>query len=216
LSTQSVIVIGAGGHAKVLTDALRAADVPVRGFVDTDSRLHGTTVFGIPVLGTDDVVLKMDPRSVQLANGIGTTGDPTRRRDVYESFTARGFRFLSITHPSAVVAPDVVLDAGVQVMAGAVIQPGCRIGANAIVNTGACVDHDCVVGAHAHIAPGAILCGEVKVGEAAHVGAGATVIQRVQIGNGALVAAGTVVVANAEARARIAGVPGQPIKQLRP
>lgn len=209
MTLYSIIIVGAGGHGKVLAEALRASSVPVCGFVEADSNRHGGVVLAVPVLGGDDIVFHSSPDSVRLINGVGSTADPTRRRAVYEKFAARGFRFESVIHPTAVIAPDVMLGEGAQIMAGAIIQPGCSIGVDVIVNTGARIDHDCIVGDHAHIAPGAILCGNVEVGKGTHIGAGATIIQDTNIGTGALVAAGGVVVENIPAGGKAAGVPAR-------
>ena len=97
-------------------------------------------------------------------NGVGSARSTANRQDVYDRFTREGYCFATVIHPSAIVAPEVQIKDGVQIMAGAILQPGSRIGSNAIVNTGAIVDHDCIVGEHAHIAPGAVLSGGVHVG----------------------------------------------------
>lgn len=204
---QPVVVIGAGGHAKVVLGALLAAGISVEALVDADSGLMGRLVLGVPVIGGDEVLDGRDPAGLLLANGVGSTGNPGPRRRVFEHFKARGFSFATIVHPAAVIGPEVDLAEGAQVMAGAVIQPGCRIGANAVVNTGARLDHDCRIGDHAHVSPGAVLCGTVTVGETAHVGAGAVVVQNVAIGSGALIAAGAVVIRVVAAGVRVAGVP---------
>ena len=90
------------------------------------------------------------------------TPDNLRER-LYAAWRAKGYDFPALVHPSAWIAPGVILGDGVQVMAGVVIQPGCAIGENSIVNTRAGVDHDCSIGCDVHVAPGATLCGAVTV-----------------------------------------------------
>jgi UDP-perosamine 4-acetyltransferase len=205
--TEAFIVVGAGGHGRVVADLVRAAGFEIAGFVDADPALAGTAVGGVPVLGDDNYLGGVDPTRIVLANGIGSTGDATIRRRAFERLAAAGFAFPPLVHPRAVVAENVVLEPGAQIMAGAVVQTGSRIGTNAVVNTGAAVDHDCVVGAHGHISPGAVLCGGVETGEAAHVGAGAVVIQGRRIGAGAIVGAGAVVIGDVAAATKVVGVP---------
>lgn len=204
-----VIVLGAGGHAKVLIDVLRLSSTEILAVTDADARKHGSTVAGLRVVGGDDAVLQHDPAHVQLVNGVGSTDRPHMRRRLFDEFKRRGYVFQSVTHPSAMIAADAVLEEGAQVMAGAVIQPGSRIGMNAIVNTGACVDHDCAVGAHVHLAPGVVLSGHVRVGDGAHLGTGACVIQGVTIGENCVIGAGAVVLTDIPAGARAAGVPAR-------
>lgn len=208
-ATRPVIVLGAGGHAKVAIAALQAAGVEIVGAADSDAATHGKSILGVKVLGGDEAVMKRNKDEIALVNGVGSTQPSPRRRDVFERFKQAGYGFRAVMHPSAMVGPEVDIGEGAQIMAGAVIQPGCRIGTDAIVNTRASVDHDCVIGAHAHVAPGAVLGGGVRVGEGAHIGAGSTVIQNISVGAGALVSAGAAVVADVAAGGRVAGVPAR-------
>jgi len=205
-----LIILGAGGHAKVLIDALRGAEI--RGLTDPGSDRAGQQVLGVPWLGADDVLSSHPPDAVQLVNGLGTVRVAPRRRALFELCKAKGYRFATVVHASAVIASDVDLAEGTQVMAGAVVQAGSQIGENTIINTGAVVDHDCRVGRHVHIASGAVLSGYVDVGDRVHIGAGATVIQGIRIGAGCLIGAGAVVIRDVLAGATVVGVPAREIK----
>lgn len=190
-----LVMLGAGGHAKVLLSLLQAAGLPVMGVCDPvlfEQRIESWR--GINVLGGDEAFEALDPSSVGLVNGIGQTVGSPRRREVYEQLKAKGFQFPALVHPHAWVDPTVDLQDGVQVMAGAVVQADTVVGRNTIINTRASLDHDCRVGAHVHIAPGATLCGSVKVGDSAFIACGSTVIQGLTIGEDAVVGAGAVLV----------------------
>jgi len=203
-----IVVLGAGGHARVLIDALRGRAAVIQGIAEADRSKHGQTLLGIPIIG-DEEVLAFAQDSVRLVNGVGTVRVSLLRRQLHDSFRSKGYRFAAVVHASAIVAPDVVLAEGAQIMAGAVLQTGCRIGENAIINTRATVDHDCVIGKHVHVSPGATLCGNVTVGEGSHVGAGATVIQGIRIGRDSMVAAGAVVIRDIPDNVTVAGVPAK-------
>jgi UDP-perosamine 4-acetyltransferase len=207
--TTPVIVLGSGGHARVLLEALSAGGRPVLGVLTLDRALWGDRLLGVPVLGGDERLAEHPPATIDLVNGVGSTGDPAARIAAQERAAAAGYRFSAVVHPSAVVSPSATIDAGAQVLAGAVVQAGARIREGAILNTRASVDHDGDVGAFAHIAPGAVLCGDVKIGRGSHVGAGAVVIQSLAIGAGALVAAGSVVVEPVRPGARVKGNPAR-------
>ncbi len=204
-----LIIIGAGGHAKVLIGSLRSANAPVLGLTDADPVKRGTTVMGISVLGDDSLISEHRPGTVLLVNGIGSIDRPIKRAGVFEQFKRKGYTFATVVHPSAVVATDIVLPEGVQMMAGAVIQPSTSFGSNVIVNTRASVDHDCLIGDHVHIAPGATISGGVRIGAGTFIGAGATVVQGITIGCGCLVAAGAVVVTDIRDGASVRGVPAE-------
>lgn len=207
--TAALIVLGAGGHGRVVADALIASGRRVRGFIDADPHKRNLRVFDLPVLGGDDVLSSLSPEDVELANGIGSAGVMHVRQRVYAAAIDRGFRFATVVHPTAIVASSAMLAPGTQVLAGAVVQPFATVGENSIVNTGAIVEHDVQIGSHVHISPRVVLAGEVRVGDLVHIGVGATVIQQITIGIGAFVAAGAVVVANVPAAKRVMGVPAR-------
>lgn len=208
-----VVILGAGGHARVLIDALRLTSRSILGISDANSAKTGDTVMGIPVIGDDEAVLRYSPDEVELVNGIGSVASTFRRASIFAAFREKGYGFATVIHPSAVVAPDVALGAGVQVMAGAIIQTGARVSMNSIINTRASVDHDCVIGANVHLAPGVTLCGEVLVADNVHVGTGAVIIQGISVGRGSIVGAGSVVLRNVPEDVTIYGVPAREAKK---
>lgn len=213
-TSPSVIVIGAGGHARVVADALLCVGAGVLGFTDPDPSRWGLPHFGLPVLGGDDVLAGHDPATVRLANGLGMVdarGSLLRRR-VQEALTARGWRFVAVRHPSGVISPRATLADDVQVLAGAVIQPGASLETGAIVNSRAVVEHDVHVGAWTHVAPGAVICGDARLGEHTHVGAGATVRQGLRIGDRCLIGLGAAVVCDLPPSTVAAGVPARPFE----
>ncbi len=201
-----LILLGAGGHAKVLLSLVRALSYELVGVCDPGLVEQGASHWrGLQVLGADDALERYAPDQVELVNGIGHVVAGNLRQRVHESACARGFRFPALVHPSAWVDETVVLEEGVQVMAGAVLQPDVVIGCCSIVNTRAGIDHDCHIAAHVHIAPGAVLCGGVTIGQSTFVGSGSTIIQGITIGESALIGAGTVVVRDVPARGVLIG-----------
>lgn len=208
-----VIILGSGGHAKVIMDALSLHSISVLGMTDSNPGRWDMTVMGVTVLGDDDVVLRYSPQSIRLIIGIGSVNKSgiLGRKALYERFKGKGYSFATVAHPSAVIARDASLEEGAQLMAGAVVQTGARIKANSIINTRVSVDHDCVVGIHCHLAPGVILSGGVQVGDEVHIGTGAVVIHNIKIGRGSVVGAGAAVLTDVRAGASVAGVPAREI-----
>lgn len=210
METEQLIVLGGGGHARVLIATLLLKNRRPIGFVDPDASLP--SIYGVERLGSDNVVSRHPPPAIRLINGLGSIGSTAARTQLFLRFRAKGYRFASVIHPSAVMAKDVRIGEGVQVMAGAIIQPGVRLGANCIINTGAIVDHDCQLGKHVHLGPGAVLSGQVKVASGAHIGTGASVIQSVRLGSCCLVAAGAIVIRNVTPHTTVAGVPATVVR----
>jgi UDP-perosamine 4-acetyltransferase len=187
------VILGAGGHGRVVLDALIAARRNVLGLTDARIERRGERIRGVPVIGSDDEILAMKGSDVELTVGVGSVGTMEPRANLFDRYRD-DFVFARVVHPSAILAPDVTLADGCQVMAGAVLQTGASIGKNSIVNTRAGIDHDCVIGDHVHVAPGVTISGGVTIGDKTHIGAGATIIQGVAIGSGCVIAAGAVVI----------------------
>lgn len=206
-----LIILCAGGHSKVLINALLERNAEIIGIVDRNREMHGEKLLGVSVMGDDSLVLAHSPASVLLVNGLGSGGSLGPRRALFEKFKAHGYSFANVIHPASVCARDAILGEGVQLMAGAIVQPGAVIGDDTIVNTAAGIDHDCKIGAHTHIAPGAVLCGAVTVGNEVLLGSGSTVIQGTTIGNSVTVAAGSVVIRDVKDGSCVAGTPAREI-----
>ncbi|MBD9355071.1 acetyltransferase [Methylomonas albis] len=191
--SKPVILLGSGGHARVLLDMLRRLEIEILGIADPH-RLPGSEHFGVRILGDDSAIRAYATDGIALVNGIGSLpGDADLRATLYQRCVAQGYRFQTVVDPRAFAAGDVQLAEGVQVMAGVIIQAGTKIAENCIVNSGAIVEHDCCVGRDVHIAPGAVLSGGVELGDKVHIGTGATIIQGIRIGSGSVVGAGSVV-----------------------
>lgn len=203
-----LVILGAGGHARVLVSALQSQGLTPAGCVSPKPP-DAHWPHDIPHLGGDEHLATLDAANVQLVNGVGSVGSTAARAELYGRLAARGFRFTAVIHPSALIAKDAILGDGAQVMAGAVIQTGAVIGANVLVNTGAVIDHDCRIGAHCHIATGACLSGAVVLGTGVHVGTGACVIQSIRVGDRTLIGAGAVVLRDLAADVTAVGNPAR-------
>lgn len=198
-----IIVLGAGGHAKVVVELLRASGRTVAGLLDADPTPR--TVAGAEVLGDDLLLPRL--RAEGVADAFVALGDNRLRGDVARRAAAQGFSLVNAVSPQAVLSPSARLGVGIAVMAGAVVNAEATIGDLAIVNTGAVLDHDVRIGEAAHVAPGCALAGAVTVGARAFLGVGCSVIPGVTIGEDAVVGAGAVVVRDVPSGAVAVGVP---------
>lgn len=205
------LVLGGGGHARVLIDSLYASEtaLPV-AVLDADRTLWGKDVLGVPVRGGDDLIPALLQEGVRhFVMGVGGVADNAPRRGLFERAVACGLTPLTVRHPAAICSRWATIGAGSVLFPAAVVNAGATVGVNVIVNTGAIVEHDCVIGDHAHLATGAKLASTVRVGIGAHIGAGATVRQCVVIGEGAVVGAGAVVIRDVAPGTVVIGVPAR-------
>jgi len=214
MSGLPVVVVGSGGHAKVVIDALLSAGRRVLFATDPDAGSHGRTILGVTVAGGDDALWRHEPSTVEVALGMAVPeGDvaqaSSRRLRIIRDISGRGYRMATVIHPSAIISKSAALGEGCQIMAGAIIQPDCRLGSYTILNTRASVDHDCRIGDNVHLAPGVVLGGGITISNDAHLGLGAVIAPGVSIGAGSVIAAGAVVLRNVEQGQRVAGIPAK-------
>lgn len=196
---RNLAIVGASGHGKVIADIARKNDYSEIVFLDDDERIHECG--GYPVIGKSSESGTID------ADIIVGIGNADIRKQIQKSVPEE--KLVTLIHPDAVVADDVVIGKGTVVMAGAVINPGVRIGKGCIINTCASVDHDCEVGDYVHIAVGSHLCGTVSVGSGTWIGAGVTVSNNISVCPDCMIGAGAVVVKNIDEPGTYVGVPAR-------
>lgn len=206
-----LILIGAGGHGKVVLDILQCEGKHrVVGFLDADESVHGSSVAGIPVLGGINQLLKL--KSQRIRGAMVSIGDNRVRHQYAAEASDAGLELLSGIHPRAIVAKSAKLGRNVVIAAGAIVCPEAVIGDSAIINTGAIVDHESIVGEAAHICPAATLAGRVRIGELAFIGMGANIIQCLTIGARSTIGAGAVVRSDVPPDCTVVGVPARIVK----
>lgn len=201
-----LVVVGAGGHAKVVIEAIRAVGLwEIVGLIDPSPAAK--SALGIPVLGGDEVLPALLDDGVSVA--VIALGRNALREQLGRRMHQMGFDLPTIVHPSALVSPSATLGAGVVVMARAVVGTEAIVSDFAIVNTGAVLDHDNVIGVAAHVAPGCALAGNVSVGDRSLVGVGSSVRPEVRIGVDAVIGAGSAVVTDVPDGAVVGGAPAR-------
>lgn len=187
-----IYVLGAGGHAKVVIEALLSQGLIPVGILDPLIQ-PGHKVMGVSVLGGDEILENFTVDKILLANGVGATPKNRINASLFKIWTGKGFQFINVRHGSAIVSGSAELKEGSQIMAGAIVQAAAVIGSGVVVNTGARIDHDCVIKQHCFIAPSVTICGGVQVGEHSFIGAGAVLLPGVCLGSNTLIGANAVV-----------------------
>lgn len=203
-SSLPIVILGAGGHAKVILDACRGAGLTVAGLLD-DGFPPGATLLDACGLGGDARL--DDPAFVKRHAFIVGVGAMETRRTLIRHLDNRNAPLATVIHPSAVISPWAKIAPGTLVAAGVVVNPETRIGRHVILNTCCSVDHDCHVGENCHIGPGARLAGGVNCGEEVFVGIGASVAPGLRIAARSVVGAGATVIRDVAEGVTVVGVP---------
>jgi sugar O-acyltransferase (sialic acid O-acetyltransferase NeuD family) len=201
-----LLIIGAGGHGKVIADLAKKLNRwNYIAFVD-DSPDH-KSILGFDVVGTTQDVFSL----IQQYDIIVGIGNNLLRRNFLEKLKVAGATIPSLVHPNAVIGMDVVIGEGTVVMPGTVINCCTRIGRGCIINTGATIDHDNVIEDYVHLSPGVHLAGEVYIGSGTWLGIGSVVSNNVKITNDCIIGAGTVVINDLLDIGKYVGVPAKRI-----
>ncbi len=205
---ETFLVIGAGGHAKVVIDALLASGCAVPGCYDDDPALLGSEpVPGVPVVGGSSSLVSNWRKGLKVVIAIGENGLRRRLSVLWD------VEYGVALAPSAVLGRGVAAGPGAMILPSATVNIDSIIGSHAILNTSCSIDHDCRVGDYAHVAPGCALGGNVVVGEGAFLGIGTRVIPGIRIGRWSIVGAGAVVTKDVPDNCTAVGVPARVIKR---
>jgi len=207
-----LLVLGAGGHGKVVAEAaLRSGVAEEVGFLD-DVKFKGLAerCLGWPIHGLwKDIESQYLRKEYSLA--ITAIGDGRLRHEWNTRLRVLGYKVVVVVHPDAYVSSSAKIGMGSVIFAQAAIQSEAKIGMSCIVNTGATIDHETVVGDGAHVCPGAHIAGQVVIGNFSWIGIGSTIIQSLEIGSDVVVGAGSVVVRDLVDKVKAYGVPARVI-----
>jgi sugar O-acyltransferase (sialic acid O-acetyltransferase NeuD family) len=201
----TLLVIGAGGHGRVVADAATTMG-SWKTICFVDDRAEGASVPGFEIVGTTADLAHL---AKSCAGAVVGLGDAQSRLRLLERCAELGFELPMVVHRSAAVSARASIGAGSVVFAQAAVNPGAILARGCIVNTGATVDHDCQLEEGVHACPGVHLAGNVRVGARTWIGIGACVKQGVRIGSDVVIGAGAAVVSDVESGLTVIGVPAR-------
>lgn len=217
MSTQRVIVLGAGGNCRDVIDAMLDANDHASsplyeplGYLDDDPDKWGTILGGYPVLGP--LSSADDWPHAQFIDGLNGVSLTSRKESILAGLGLSRERFATVVHPSATVSRMSSLGAGTVLLPGVTVSSNATIGDHVLVLPGTTISHDDVIGDYCYLAPGVVLAGYVTLGAGVYVGARAAVSHRITIGEGAVVGIGSVVLQDVAAGATVVGAPARVLR----
>jgi sugar O-acyltransferase (sialic acid O-acetyltransferase NeuD family) len=202
VSRESILLVGAGGHARSCIDVIeQEGRFVVGGLIGLPEEV-GSRVLDYPVLGSDNDLPDLLPRFAQVLVTVGQIKSPEARIKLHAMLEGQGRRLPVIVSPRAHLSAHAQVGAGTIIMHGAIVNAGARIGHNCIINSQVLVEHDAVIGDHCHIATAAVINGDVSIGAGTFVGSNACVRQGIRVGERCVVGMGQLVLADCVAGTR--------------
>jgi sugar O-acyltransferase (sialic acid O-acetyltransferase NeuD family) len=208
----NVLVVGSGGHAKVIIDIIEKQNMfNIVGLID-GFKTPGSEALGYKILGDESILV--NPFYENITYGIVAIGDNWVRNKVANKIiqVKPDFNFITAIHPSANIAKGVIIGDGTVVMAGGIINSDTTIGNHCIINTNSSLDHDNILGNFVTIAPGVVTGGNVIIGSFSSVSLGARVIHKINIGEHSVIGAGSVVVKDIGNQSVWYGIPAKLVR----
>jgi len=208
-----IVVIGAGGHARVILDVLKAqGGHEIIGIIDKNHH-PDENLEGVPILCTFDKLPELISKE-GVEGAIVAVGDNHIRKNYYNELKKLGLKLVNAIHPSASIASNVELGEGIVICRETIVCVDAKIGNNCILNSGAIIEHQDILEDHVHIAPGVNLAGRVTVKEGSFVGIGSNVIQRITIGKNSIIGAGSIVIEDIPNNVVAVGTPAKVVKEV--
>ena len=193
MSKPSLILIGAGGHARACIDVIEHLDVfKIAGLIGTEEERQ-LECMGYRVIATDNDLSKLATQYQYAIITVGQIESGLLRQTLYRQALALGFKLPAIISPAAQVSRYAVVEDASIVMHGAIVNAGAKVGKNCIINTNALIEHDAIVGDHCHISTGAIVNGDANVGSGSFVGSGSVIKEGITLGSNCMVGMGVAV-----------------------
>ena len=204
-----LVVIGSGGHSRVVVDTASAAGYKLLGIIDINYKGKKETILNTPVIGGLLILDELNPKHVSVFVAIG---DNSKRAEQFYKAQAKGFSTPSVIHPTAFISEHAIIGNGTLVNTASIINSEAVIGENCIINSGAIVEHEVIIGNHCHICPGVKIGGPTIVGDGSFIGIGTSIIDKTKIGIESTVGAGSVIIKDVDSHATVVGSQGARIK----
>ncbi len=204
---KKIIIIGAGGHAKVIADIIikrkkiLKENIKIEAFLDDKYTKEEVIYQGIPLIGTIKNINTLKKEDYYFIIAIGNNDIREKIANKYK------LKYYTAVHPDAILAEDVKLGKGSVIMANTVINSSSIIADHCIINTSSIIEHDSKIDDFVHISPNTALAGNVKVGRKSWIGMGSSIIQGINIGENVRIGAGSVVLNDIEDNVTAYGVP---------
>ena len=205
---KKIIIIGSGGHSRVVIDTIENIGFNIFGIIDINYKSQKEKIFNYKIIGDITIVESLNPKNYDIVLAIG---DNNKREEYFSKLLYKGFTIPTIIHPTAILSKKVIIGNGVFINSGAIINAGVEIADNTIINTGSIIEHEVKIKENCHICPGVKIGGRVSIGKNTFIGIVSSIKDYIQIGDNVKVGAGSVIINNIKKGLTVVGVPGKEI-----
>ena len=190
MSKPSLILIGAGGHARSCIDVIEHLETfEIAGLIGNEEELHHQCM-GYPIIASDSELRELAKQYQYAIVTVGQIDSALVRQRLYDQALAIGFKLPTIISPTAHISRHAEVGDGTIIMHGSKVNAGAKVGNNCIINTNALIEHDAIVGDHCHISTGSIVNGAANIGQGSFVGSGSIIKQGITLCNNCVVVMG--------------------------
>lgn len=185
----NLLIIGAGGHGKVVAEAAELENKYNEiSFLDDNEKVK--EIYNFKVIGKINDFKNFKDKYKYAFVAIGN--NEVRLR-LIEELIKEGFIVPNIIHPRVSVSKYSKVDIGTVILCGAIVNTNCLIGKGCIININATIDHDSVIGDGVHISSGSVIRSMVNIGELSTIKAGACITEGKSIEKNTTINSGIVI-----------------------
>jgi len=209
MEEKAVIIFGASGLGRVVSDIFLSRNILTFCYLDDDETLHNQELNDVMVMSStdDDGFLKYIGNKCQAFVAVENREE---RIDIIEMLKKkRKVMPVNAIHDKAIVSESAHIEHGNLINAGAIINPNSKILNHCIIHSNAIIEYEATLADFVQVGTGAIISAKAEIGEGALIGAGAVIATGVKVGKGAQVAPGAVVLQHIGEEAIVFGNPAQ-------
>ncbi|MEG1518852.1 MAG: acetyltransferase [Cetobacterium sp.] len=205
---KNLIVLGAGGFAKSIIDALDGSQYNLVGFIDSfkEGKHQGYNILANSIEGIKD------KENYIYFIGIG---EPKSRKIYFEKLKKYNLKLANIIDKTAILSRNITLGEGVFIGKMVIVNADAILEDNVVLNTRALVEHGNHIGAHTNISTNSVLNGDVRVGRETFIGSCTVVNGQITIGSNSVIGSGSVVIRDIEDNVVVAGSPARLIRRIK-
>lgn len=204
----NIIIIGAGGFGREVyywaKDTFSNQEFKIKGFLSNNPRDLDNFDIDVPIL-EDANTYKIEEKD----RFIFAIGDIDTKKRIVTNLKNQGAKFMTLIHPTAVVAKSAYIGEGVIICPFALVSSHVELQDFVMMNFYSSCGHDAKVGKYSILSPYATLNGFTILEPEAFLGTHATVIARKKVGYRSKVSANSVVMHDVPPHTLVYGVPGK-------